>query len=130
VELTRQDAIETIAARPVVRIDGQANLRRAAELLTEELIGVAVVRGYHPPALVSERDIVRAIAEGADPDQDRVESIMTLDVACAAPRDSIADVARTMLANDVRHIPVVDEGVVVTVVSARDVLRALVEEPT
>lgn len=128
VEVTKEDAVEALGLRPVVRIDGQTTLRRAAEMLTEESIGAAIVRSTHPPALLSERDIVRALAEGANPDRDHVDDVMTLDVLCVSPQDSVADVARLMLANEVRHLPVVDGNAVVSVVSARDVLRAFASE--
>jgi CBS domain-containing protein len=119
--------IELIATRPVFLVDSQATLRHAAQLLTNEAIGVAIVRGYHPPALVSERDIVGALAEGARPELDRVDSVMNPDVVTAGPHDSIEHVARLMLDNEIRHVPIVEDGAVVRVVSERDVLRALLD---
>lgn len=122
------DTIETIAQRPVVLVDSQSTLRKAAELLTQESIGVAIVRAWHPPALVSERDIVAALADGANPDRDRIDSIMTQDVDCASPLDSIRSVAEKMLADEIRHVPIVQDGAVVRVVSEREVLRALLSD--
>ena len=119
--------IETVVTRPVVLVDSQATLRNAARLLTEEQIGVAIVRGHHPPILVSERDIVNALAEGARPDLDHVDAVMNGEVAYAGPHDSIRTVARIMLDNEVRHVPIVADGAVVRVVSEREVLRALLD---
>jgi CBS domain-containing protein len=125
----RQDEdIELITTRPVVLVDSQASLRHAAQLLANESIGVAIVRGLHPPALISERDIVSALAKGARAETDRVDSVMNLDVASAGPHDSIGSVARLMLENEIRHVPIVEDGAVVRVVSERDVLRALVDD--
>ena len=124
-QISADDAIEAVANRSVVSVDRQVSLRQAAEIMTDESVGVLVVNGYHPPAIVSERDIVRALAEGCRPDTDRVESVMTLDVAFASRRTPIAEVARIMLDNEIRHVPVVDKGTVVTVASARDVMAAL-----
>ena len=122
--------VEMITTRPVVLIDSQATLADAARLLTNESIGVAIVRGYHPPALVSERDLVVAIAEGAHPELEHVDSVMSLQVACAGPHDSIGTVARMMLDNEIRHVPIVQDGAVIRVVSEREVLRALLaDEP-
>lgn len=121
----QNEAVELITTRPVVLVDSQVTLRHAAQLLTNESIGVAIVRGYHPPSLVSERDIVGALADGARPDLDRVDSIMNLDVAYASPNTSIREVAQMMLDNEIRHVPIVHDGAVVRVVSERDVLRAL-----
>ena len=122
------EAVEVINTRPVVLIDSQSTLRRAAQLLAAESIGVAIVRGHHGPALVSERDIVAALAGGADPDRDRVDSIMNLDVAYASPHDTIRSVADLMLDNEIRHIPIVHDGAVIRVVSEREVLRALLAD--
>jgi CBS domain-containing protein len=119
--------IETIVTRPVVMVDSQATLRDAARLLTNESIGVAIVRGHHQPVLVSERDIVHALADGARPDLDHVDEVMNADVAFASPHDSIRTVARIMLDNEVRHVPIVDDGAVVRVVSEREVLRAVLD---
>jgi CBS domain-containing protein len=128
-DLMREDeAVEVISTRPVVLIDSQSTLRRAAQLLTEESIGVAIVRGFHGPAVVSERDIVVALAEGADPDRDHVDSIMNLDVAYASPHDTIRSVADLMLNNEVRHIPIVHDGAVIRVVSEREVLKTLLAD--
>lgn len=121
------DDIETIVTRPVVLVDSQATLRDAARLLTNEGIGVAIVRAHHPPVLVSERDIVHALAEGARPDVDHVDQVMNADIASAGPHDSIRAVGRIMLDNEVRHVPIVADGAVVRVVSEREVLRALLD---
>ena len=119
--------IERIVHRPPVLIDSQVTLRRAAVLLTEESIGVAVIRGVHPPAVVSERDIVAALAEGLDPDHDHVDAIATLDVVSASPHDSVERIGRLMVDNEVRHVPIVDGEAIVGMASNRDVMAALLE---
>jgi predicted transcriptional regulator len=53
---------------------------------------------------------------------------MNLDVASAGPHDSIGRVARLMLDNEIRHVPIVADGAVVRVVSERDILRALLDD--
>jgi signal-transduction protein with cAMP-binding, CBS, and nucleotidyltransferase domain len=120
------DAVRMLITRPPVEVVLQEPLRKAAQTLAREVIGVGLVRQTWPPAVVSERDIVAAIAEGADPDQERVEDVMTDDVVSVRPRDPVLEAGRRMLENEVRHLPVIDDGVVVGVVSERDVLRALV----
>ncbi len=122
-----KDPIEQIVRRPPVMIDSQLTLRKAAMLLTEESIGVAVVRGHHPPVLVSERDIVSALAEGLDPDHDHVDAIVTGDVVSASAHDTIATVGRMMLDNEVRHVPILEGDAIVGMASSRDVLAALLE---
>jgi CBS domain-containing protein len=132
---SQNDAIRTLVKRPTVEVDADATLRQVAVTLADDYIGVAVVRGLRPrgapgsraDGLVSERDIVRALADGANPDTEVARNIMTADLATAAPSDSIMQVAQCMLDNEIRHVPVAsDNGAVVGIVSERDALRALV----
>jgi CBS domain-containing protein len=130
------EAIHVLAKRSVVDVDPDWTLRRAAELLADDFIGAAVVRGTHPAGaagnradgIISERDIVRALADGADPDAERVRNVMTMDLETATPGETIASVAQRMLYDEIRHVPIEENGVVVGVVSERDILRALVAE--
>ncbi len=118
------DDIEQLITRPAVMVDGQTTIRRAAALLTDESIGVLVIQGIHPPALVSERDVVTALADGMDPDLEHVETIATFDVAVVGPHATIAEVGRLMVENQIRHVPIVDGHVTAGVASMRDVLGA------
>ena len=78
--------------------------------------------------MVSERDIVQALADGLDPDTARAQDVMTMDLASAAPNELMLTVAARMLDNEIRHLPVTEGGVVVGMVSERDALRGLVDE--
>jgi CBS domain-containing protein len=130
------ETVRTLVDRPTVVVDPDATLREVAVTLAEDYIGVAVVRSNSPSrgpgtraeGVISERDIVRALAEGADPDDEIAENVMTLDLATASPGDTVASVAKCMLDNEIRHVPVTADGLVVGVVSERDVLRTLLEE--
>jgi signal-transduction protein with cAMP-binding, CBS, and nucleotidyltransferase domain len=123
--LDTSDMVESLITRPAVFVHLDDTLRQLAVTLTEESIGAAVVRGTNPLALVSERDVVRALAEDGDPDTTTVSDIMTEDVAVAAPTDPIADVVARMLSNEIRHMPIADDGAVIGFVSARDALARL-----
>lgn len=133
---TGHAAVRTLVKQPAIVVDADATLRQVAAILADDYIGVAVVlgtravgaRGSYAGGLISERDIVRALAEGADPDAERARDVMTVDLSAAAPGDSVLSVAESMLANEIRHVPVSDDGVVVGVVSERDVLRSFVGE--
>jgi signal-transduction protein with cAMP-binding, CBS, and nucleotidyltransferase domain len=125
-DVAPDDAIRMVAHRPPVQVHIEDSLRAVAETLTEESVGAAMVKGTHPPCLVSERDLVAALAEGADPAATRAADVMTEDVASATPDETVLDVGLRMLNNEIRHLPIVEDDVVVGVVSARDVLAALV----
>ena len=124
-EVQPDDAIRMLVHRPAVQVHTEDSLRAVAETLTEESVGVAMVKGTHPPCLVSERDLVAALAEGVDPDSSRAADVMTDDVASATPDETILDVGVRMLDNEIRHLPIVEDDVVVGMVSIRDVLAAL-----
>lgn len=125
-DMKPDDAIRTVSHRPAVQVHKEDSLRSVAETLTQESIGAAVVKGTHPPCIVSERDLVAALAEGLDPRRFKAADVMTSDVAWAAPDETVLDVGLRMLDNEIRHLPLVEDGVVVGVVSARDVLAVLV----
>jgi signal-transduction protein with cAMP-binding, CBS, and nucleotidyltransferase domain len=125
------DSVAVLCQRPLVEVRPRDTLRAVARTLTEESVGVAVVSGSHRPGdgprvhgLISERDIVAALAEGADPDEVWAEDAMTDDLASASPDWTLHDAAAHMLHNEIRHLPVTAEGTIVGIVSMRDVLQA------
>lgn len=126
--MKRDEPIRTLVTRPVVKVHHEATLRQAAETFAAESIGAAVVRDTDPPGVLSERDVVRALAEGADPDQERTGDVMTEDVASVAPAEPLSRALRLMLDNEIRHLPVIEDGVVIGMLSARDVLAAIADE--
>ena len=77
---------------------------------------------------MSERDISRAVAAGLDLDTTHAGDVMAVDLASARADDTILRVATRMLANGVRHMPIMDGDAVIGVVSERDVLGALLQE--
>jgi CBS domain-containing protein len=111
-----------------IAVDEKLALRSVAAVLAELDIGVVVVaRPDGGAAIVSERDIVRALAGGADPDEIWVADVTAEDVVIADPDEPVIDVAARMSDEGVRHVAVVENGTIVGVVSARDVLEVLVE---
>ena len=121
------EPVQSLIQRPALLVHLDDTLRQVAETFETESVGAAVVKGTHPIGLVSERDVLNALAGGADPATTRVSEIMTDDVAVAAPNDRVLDVTRRMLDNEIRHVPVVEDDVVIGVVSVRDVLRAFAD---
>ena len=115
----------------LIGLPDSKSLADAANLLTQEKIGALVVRnaGGEMIGILSERDIVRAIArDGAGVLQQPVSTIMTRDVICCTPTDSVADVMGMMTARRFRHLPVKSNGKLIGMVSIGDVVKARVEE--
>ena len=103
----------------------------AAQLLTQERIGALVIRNAAGEmiGILSERDIVRAIArQGAAVIAQPVVGLMTRDVICCTPEDSISDVMAMMTERRIRHLPVKENGKLIGMVSIGDVVKKRVEE--
>lgn len=114
-----------LMAAPVVTIGKDATLRQAAAVLTDNRISALVVTDAAQAlqGIVTERDLVRAVARGADLDATPIESVMTADAVTIAP-DAFAYVAiGRMQRLGIRHLPVVDAGGLVGMVSARGLLK-------
>ena len=102
------------------------SVEAAAALLTTRRIGAVLVVGPEGEILgiLSERDIVRGIAEqGAAVLSRPVRVLMTGEVLRCARGDTVADIMALMTARRIRHLPVVEEGRLVGVVSIGDVVK-------
>lgn len=97
-------------------------LRSAAELMWRHQTGsLIIVDDEHIAGIVTERDVLRAIAGGADADAVSVAEVMTREVITTAPEDSVRDAARLMAQHWIRHLPVVQDDELVGILSQRDV---------
>jgi len=121
-----RNPVSDVMSRGTVSVDEKLTLRSLAAVLAELDIGVALVRRPDGSmSVVSERDVVRALADGADPEEVWAADVTSADVVFAEPDEAIVSVAERMAAEGVRHIPVVDKGAIVGILSARDVLPIL-----
>jgi CBS domain-containing protein len=118
---------DVMSVQPVF-VEPETPLRRITEVLTDEAVGAVVVLGASGlVGLVSERDVVRAIANGADPDIMWAADVMAQDLVSTTSDEPLFSVMLAMAEHSVRHVPVVDEGELVGMVSARDVIRGLTD---
>ena len=128
--------VRSLVHRPAVEVALRDTLRSVARTLAEESVGLAVVTAPHGPGrgtraagVVSERDVVAALADGADPDEVWAENVMTADLAATTLDEPVVTAARRMLDNEIRHLPVYDGEALVGVVSMRDALDAAIGVP-
>jgi CBS domain-containing protein len=109
-----------------------ATVRELLAQLAEHHIGALVVStggGDTVSGIVSERDVVRALhTRGSDVLDGSVEAIMTSDVVHCAPADGVDRVAALMTERRIRHLPVLDDGIVIGVVSIGDVVSSRIRE--
>ena len=110
----------------VVTIEPSASLAAAARLLAEKRIGAVLILGADRRivGILSERDIVRAIAErGADVLNEPVSVAMTRKVSTCNETELVSKIMERMSAGKFRHMPVVDQGQPVGMISIGDVVK-------
>jgi CBS domain-containing protein len=115
----------------VVTIEPTADLTAAVKLLTEQRIGAVVILGadHRIVGILSERDIVRALAEhGPTVLNEPVGKVMTRDVKTCSENDTIDGLMGRMTTGKFRHMPVVEQGRLIGIVSIGDVVKNRVEE--
>jgi CBS domain-containing protein len=122
-----QDKVESLARQEAVFVERDETLRNVARTMWIESVGALVVGDEHLPlGVISERDLVAKVGQGADLDTMTAEETMTRCVVSARVGDSLCDAAYEMLDGVIRHLPVVDDnGRVIGMVSVRDLLRPL-----
>jgi CBS domain-containing protein len=97
-------------------------LRAAAERMWRNQTGsLLVVDDDRLTGIITERDVLRAVALGVDLGAATVDEAMTVEVFTVPPDMSLREAAREMAARWIRHLPVVEEGRLLGVVSMRDV---------
>jgi len=107
------------------------SLQHAAEVLTRERIGALLVLKPNGDiaGIISERDIVRAVGlKGADILARPVAELMTKEVTCCAPEDTVDEAMAMMTQRRFRHLPVRQGGKIVAMISIGDVVKMKVEE--
>ena len=124
-------AILSRKGRDVVTIAPSATLSEAAKLLGERRIGAVVVTGadHRVAGILSERDIVRMLAErGPAALDDNVGAVMTRKVTTCTEADTVAFIMERMTEGKFRHLPVVEQGKLVGVISIGDVVKHRLQE--
>jgi CBS domain-containing protein len=116
---------ELIEGQTLTVIAPTVSVRMAAKQMTDRNIGaVAVVEAGTLAGVFSERDIMsRVVAQGLDPDETPVGLVMSRDVVGATPRENVDSALQKMHSIGSRHLPVIDEGKLVGMISIRDLLE-------
>lgn len=115
----------------VVTIAADASVGDLLDLLSRNGIGAVVVSqdGRSVEGIVSERDVVRHLqARGAAVIDAPVADIMTSEVSTCAPTDDVEQLMRQMTELRVRHVPVVENGVLHGIVSIGDLVKHRIDE--
>jgi CBS domain-containing protein len=110
----------------VITIRAEQTVREALGVLAQHNIGALVVidGGRRPIGILSERDVVRAAVKDEAVFPLLVSQLMTRDLVLGAPGDDLGAVGQTMVQRRIRHLPVVDRGQLVGMISIGDIVKA------
>ena len=109
----------------VLTITPGRSLRDAARFMTEHNVGAAVIIDPEQPGpgIITERDLVRSLGAGEDPDREQVGDHLTAKAAFADGDWSLEEAADAMAEGGFRHLVVVGEGDVEGIISMRDIIH-------
>jgi len=130
VTLRINDVLQSKGSSTVITIAPDATIRELVALLAEHNIGAVVVSedGAVPAGIVSERDVVRRITDPGGVLDLPVSSIMTSDVRVCEPGDLLDDLMLLMTEHRIRHVPVLDDGMLIGLVSIGDAVKVRMRE--
>ncbi|MGH3273484.1 MAG: CBS domain-containing protein [Streptosporangiaceae bacterium] len=118
--------VRDVMTPPAVTESRGDSLRAAAARMWRQQTGsLLVTEDGRLAGIITERDVLRAVALGADPDKSSVDDVMTAEVFTVPPDTHLHDAARQMAARWIRHLPVVDGEEILGVVSMRDMTGVL-----
>jgi CBS domain-containing protein len=127
---TVAELLRTKPAARVVSVQPEQSVLEAIKVLASENIGAAIVMsGDRLAGIFSERDYTRkVILMGRSSDATRVEEIMTANVVVVSPRTKTRECMSLMTEKKIRHLPVLDGGRVVGMVSIRDIVGDIIAD--
>jgi CBS domain-containing protein len=114
--------------RELLTVDGATPLQAAAERMCDRNVGaILVLNGDALTGILTERDVLRAVAQG-EVEGTSVAAWMTRDPETVTVDERARSAATTMVRGGFRHLPVLEEGHPVGIVSIRDLMRLVVDD--
>ena len=119
-----------LQSRTVFSVQRTATVLEAVRSMAEKNIGaMAVLDGNRLVGIFSERDVItRVVSKGLDPGSMKIEQVMTKDLIIADSGESDDACLRKMKAGNCRHLPVISNGLLVGLISLRDLLQVELSE--
>ena len=108
-----------------ISVSPEANLEECAKVMDDNHVGALVIKDNHESkGLITEQDIVRkVIAKGVNPLTKKVKDFMETKLLTISPNDDIYDALIKMKDSNIRHLPVVDKGKMVGLLTLKDILK-------
>jgi signal-transduction protein with cAMP-binding, CBS, and nucleotidyltransferase domain len=109
----------------VLTFTPERSLREAARFMADHNVGAVVVMDPEQPGpgIITERDLVRSLGKGEDPDAEHVSAHLTSNAAFADCDWDLEQAADAMAQGGFRHLVVVDRGELTGIISMRDIMR-------
>jgi signal-transduction protein with cAMP-binding, CBS, and nucleotidyltransferase domain len=121
--------VSEVMVRPVQTCGQDASIADVARRMVDEEHGaLAITLHDYLVGIISERDVVRAVAEGRDTETTQASEYMTRDPDSMDPDIEVTDAAEWMLAAGYRHLPVAESGKLLGMVSMKDIMWAITGE--
>lgn len=127
-DVKRDDRVEQCMSPDVVTVPASATLDQAAQTMVERRVGSAVIMdGKDLVGIVTERDVLRAVGRSLIPWTTPVSDCMTSEPRTIEPSTTAGAALSLMLSGNFRHLPVVDNGTLLGIVSLRDLAERMQE---
>jgi CBS domain-containing protein len=116
--------------RDIISVTVDASVLDAIKLMADKTVGsLLVMQGGELRGIVTERDYARkVIIKGRSSESTEVGEIMTSDVVTASMQDTVNHCMTVMTERKIRHLPVVDDGVVIGIISIGDLVQAIISD--
>jgi len=123
-EVPREDTLAQVMSSPVTTMKASDTLAVAAKKMVKQNIGsVVVLEGKEPVGIITERDITRQVVKGNSVLKKSAKKTMSKLRVTASPQMSVQQAFELMLKNEVRRLPVLDDGKLVGIVTEKDLMR-------
>ena len=128
--MSKRRVRDVIARKDVVQLSATATVREASWLMVEQGVGaVVIMAGEKIEGIFTERDALkRVLAEGRDSDATTLAEVMTPEIVTLDPDAFALDALRLMTEVGIRHVPIVDQGKVIGMISLRDFVGAELQQ--
>ncbi|MEM7652074.1 MAG: CBS domain-containing protein [Pseudomonadota bacterium] len=128
--MKRRIVPDIVPRQEVTTMAATATVQDAAEMMAGRRIGAVVISGGRGvDGIVTERDVLtRVVAKQLDPKATPLSAVMTKNPDTVSPDSSAADALQKMATHGYRHLPVVEDGSLVAMVSIRDLYAAVTEQ--
>lgn len=120
-----QEKVNDIMSKNVIALLPSDTVEEAAKLMSENDIGsLPIVSGGELKGMITDRDIVlRCVATGKSPSKVKVSDLMSTDIAFVTPNQTVHDAVNLMASEQVRRLPVINNGYVDGMISLADIAR-------